>query len=47
MNKLEELPKSEQHKTIISLLWIFKETDTQRRKTECKNGCEHEWHNIE
>lgn len=46
-NKLEELPKSEHQKTIISLLWIFKEVDTQRRNTECKNGCGHEWHNIE
>jgi hypothetical protein len=45
--KLEKLPKNEQQKTIISLLWIFKETDTQRRNTECKNGCGHEWHNIE
>lgn len=46
-NKLEELPISEQHKAIISLLWIYKETDSQRRNTECKNGCEHKWHNIE
>lgn len=46
-NKLEELPVSEQHKAIISLLWIYKETDSQRRNTECKNGCEHKWHNIE
>lgn|SRR5690606_1615889 len=45
-DKLEKLPKNEQEKTIISLLWIFKETDTHRRKTECINGCEHEWHNI-
>ncbi|SFJ76782.1 DUF5958 family protein [Myroides guanonis] len=46
-NKLEQLPESEQHKVIISLLWIFKETDSQRLNTECKNGCEHKWHNVE
>jgi hypothetical protein len=45
--KLSELPESEYEKIILSLLWIFKITDTERRKTECKNGCEHYWHNIE
>ena len=44
-NKLRELPESEHSKIITSLLWIFKETDTKRRETECKNGCEHHWHN--
>ena len=45
-NKLEKLPKSEELKILISLLWIFKQTDTNRRDTECKNGCSHEWHNL-
>ncbi|MGA6121688.1 DUF5958 family protein [Sphingobacterium anhuiense] len=45
-NKLEILRKDEQQKTIIALLWIFKQTDTQRRNTECKNGCGHDWHNM-
>ena len=44
--KLSELPESEYEKIIISLLWIFKNTDTERRETECKNGCGHYWHNI-
>ena len=44
--KLSELPESEYQKIIISLLWIFKITDTERRETVCKNGCEHSWHNI-
>lgn len=44
--KLSELPESEYEKIIISLLWIFKITDTERRETECKNGCGHYWHNI-
>ncbi|RVT76571.1 hypothetical protein EOD40_08690 [Flavobacterium sufflavum] len=47
LNKLVELPKSEREKTIISLVWIFKITDTERRNTECKNGCEHYWHNLD
>jgi hypothetical protein len=45
-DKLENISKNEQQKTIISLLWIFKETDTHRRNTECINGCGHEWHNL-
>ena len=45
-NKLEKLPKSEELKILISLLWIFKQTDTKRRNTECKNGCSHKWHNL-
>ncbi len=46
-NKLEKIIENEREKTIIALLWIFKQTDTERRNTECKNGCGHEWHNIE
>ncbi|WP_337965718.1 DUF5958 family protein [uncultured Flavobacterium sp.] len=42
--KLRELPENEYEKIIISLLWIFKITDTERRETECKNGCGHDWH---
>ena len=45
-NKLRELPEFEHSKVITSLLWIYKTTDTQRRETECKNGCEHLWHNL-
>lgn len=47
LNKLLELPKSENIKTITTLLWIFKITDTERRNTECKNGCGHFWHEID
>ncbi|MRX40887.1 hypothetical protein GJU43_16480 [Flavobacterium sp. LC2016-23] len=43
-NKLAELPENENEKILISLLWIFKVTDTERRNTECKNGCGHFWH---
>ncbi|WP_369764635.1 DUF5958 family protein [Flavobacterium sp. WC2429] len=43
---LSELPENEYEKIIISLLWIFKITDTERRETECKNGCGHYWHSI-
>jgi len=45
--KLAELPENENKKIITSLLWIFKVTDTERRNTECKNGCGHFWHELE
>ncbi|EJL64480.1 DUF5958 family protein [Flavobacterium sp. CF136] len=46
-NKLAVLPENENKKTITALLWIFKITDTERRNTECKNGCGHFWHELE
>ena len=46
-NKLQKIIENEGEKAITALLWIFKQTDTERRNTECKNGCGHEWHNIE
>lgn len=46
LRKLEALPANEHPKVIISLLWIFRELDTERRNTDCKNGCGHEWHNL-
>ena len=45
--KLAELPENENIKVVTSLLWIFKVTDTQRKNTECKNGCGHFWHEFE
>ncbi|MFH6958245.1 DUF5958 family protein [Flavobacterium aquidurense] len=45
--KLAELPENENKKILTSLLWIFKVTDTERRNTECKDGCGHFWHELE
>lgn len=45
-HKLAPLPENENKKTITALLWIFKVTDTERRNTECKNGCGHFWHQF-
>lgn len=45
--KLSLLPENENIKVITALLWIFKITDTERRNTECKNGCGHFWHELE
>jgi len=45
-NNLSGLPENENKKTITALLWIFKVTNTERRNTECKNGCGHFWHEL-
>jgi len=45
--KLASLPENENKKVVTALLWIFKITDTERRSTECKNGCDHFWHQLE
>lgn len=47
LDKIELLPEYETKKSFISLISIFKITDTQRRNTTCKNGCSHNWHNLE
>ena len=46
INKIRMLPDSEIRKSFIIMLSIFKIADTNRRETDCKNGCGHEWHNI-
>lgn len=46
INKIRRLPNTELRKSFIILLCIFKEADTYRRETHCKNGCGHEWHNL-
>jgi len=46
INKIEKLPDSELSKSFVVMLNIFKIADTHRRETECKNGCTHEWHNL-
>ncbi|WP_157472439.1 DUF5958 family protein [Flavobacterium aquidurense] len=46
-SKLAKLPQNENIKVITSLLWIFKVIDTERRNTECKNGCGHFWHSLQ
>lgn len=45
-DRLVLLPESESKKIITALLWIFKIADTERRNTECKNGCDHFWHKL-
>lgn len=45
--KICELPEDELERSFITLLTLFRFSDTKRRETYCKNGCDHDWHNIE
>lgn len=45
--KICELPEDELEKAITTLSTLFRFSDTKRRQTFCKNGCNHEWHNID
>jgi hypothetical protein len=47
INKIMDLPDSELRKSFIIMLSIFKTADKYRRETECRNGCGHEWHNLD
>lgn len=44
--KIMELPKSERIKSFCLLLSVFSIADKVRRDQYCKDGCEHEWHNL-
>lgn len=46
LEKIYILPKEENQKSMTALISIFKHMDQIRRNTECKDGCNHEWHNI-
>ena len=46
LEKIYNLPNEENQRSMIALISIFKHMDQIRRNTECKNGCNHEWHRI-
>ena len=45
--KVLNLPEPDRRRGFILFLSIFSVADKRRRKTQCKDGCAHEWHNIE
>ena len=47
LQKIILLPKNENRKVFITLISVFKVSDTVRRNTWCKDGCNHEWHNLD
>ena len=47
LDKIITLPENENIKSFITLVSLFKLADTERRNIWCKNGCSHEWHNLD
>ncbi|MET3022415.1 DUF5958 family protein [Flavobacterium hydatis] len=47
LDKIELLPDYEIKKTFITLISIFKISDTERRNTYCQGNCYHDWHNLD
>jgi hypothetical protein len=45
-SKISKMNGLDQERSFILLLSIFSVADEQRRKTQCINGCTHEWHHI-
>lgn len=45
--KVNELPDDEMKKSFITFISLFRESDKFRRQHWCKNGCTHEWHNLD
>jgi len=46
LDKIGSLPDSEIRNSYMTLVSVFKAADRNRRQTQCKNGCTHEWHNL-
>lgn len=44
--RIRSLPQNEWRKAFLLWLSIYSIADKRRRKTECSDGCTHEWHNI-
>jgi len=47
LNKIAALPDFEIRKSFITLISVFKIADKKRRDIWCKNGCTHDWHNLD
>ena len=46
-HKTLSLPSHEWVKVYTLWITIFSIADTRRRNTDCKDGCDHYWHNLE
>ena len=47
LSKIISLPDIEIRKAFITLVSLFKHSDTKRRSIWCINGCAHDWHNLD
>jgi len=47
LSRIVRLPSDENEKAFRVLLALFSIADKRRRETACKDGCYHEWHNLD
>jgi hypothetical protein len=47
ISRIASLPAAEHLKSFRLLLALFSIADARRRASQCKDGCTHEWHNIQ
>lgn len=47
LERIAYLPSDEHHKAFRLIFALYCIADTRRRETQCKNGCYHEWHNLD
>jgi hypothetical protein len=46
IGKIRNLPENEWEKAFRLLLALFSIADSRRRRTDCKHGCSHPWHQL-
>lgn len=47
LDRIAALPADERQRAFRLMFALYCIADTRRRQTQCKNGCSHEWHNLE
>jgi hypothetical protein len=47
LDRIAALPAYERQKAFRLMFAMYCIADARRRRTQCKNGCSHEWHNFE
>ena len=44
--KILRMAELDQRRAFVLLISVFGAADKRRRETQCKDGCSHEWHNL-
>ena len=47
LDRIAALPAEERHKAFRLVFALYCIADTRRRKTQCRDGCSHAWHNFD
>jgi hypothetical protein len=47
LGRIAALPAAERQKAVRLMFALYCVADTRRRQTDCREGCSHEWHNLD